>query len=271
MGAGMRSAKRLFVLLFAAAAFAAAAQTLPTANLESRVVDDFDEKPTTRWIARGSKFTTVERDQNGKATRMYPVTANAPGYPIAAFGRSKDKPDRGTFGLRGKFDRRGYNFVEIVPAAEAPKDADASKIIYEDIQGGKKWVHRPIDLSGKIHYLDLWVWGSNLKYYLDVHIEDYRGIDYVVRMGDLNFFGWKNLRIGIPTYISQSANTVPRFRSLRLTKFTLWTRPEERVDEFYIYFDHLKVLTDLYESRYDGDDFEEPATLEKVWGTAWSR
>lgn len=271
MGAGMRTARRLFVLVFAAAALAAAAQSLPTVNLESRVVDDFDENPTSRWIARGSKFTTVERDQSGKATRMYPVTAVVPGYPMAAFGRSKDKEDRNSFGVRGKFNRRGYNFVEIIPAAEAPANVDKSKIIYEDIETGKKWIHRPIELPGTVHFLDLWVWGSNLKYYLEVSFEDHRGTDYAVKMGDLNFFGWRNLRIGIPSYISQSASTVPRFRNLRLTKFTVWTRPEERVDEFYVYFDHLKVLTDLYEARYDGDEMEEPEFMKQVWGTTWSR
>ncbi len=271
MGARMRSARSLFVLLFAAVALAASAQSLPTVNLESRVIDDFDENPTSRWIARGSKFTTIERDQSGKATKKFPLTAVAPGYPVAAFGRSRDKADRNTLGVRGKFDRRGYNFVEIIPAAEAPADVDPARIIYEDVAGGKKWVHRPIELPGTVHYLDMWVWGSNLKYYLDVHFEDYQGIDYVVKMGDLNYFGWKNLRIGVPAYVSQSVNTVPRFRSLRLTKFTLWTRPEERVDEFYIYFDHLKVLTDLFESRYDGDEMEEPETLKQVWGTTWSR
>jgi hypothetical protein len=261
----------LFPLLLAAAAAAAGAQSLPTVNLESRVIDDFDENPTSRWIARGSKFTTIERDDSGKAVKMFPLTATAPGYPVAAFGRSRDKVDRHVLGVRGKFDRRGYNYVEIVPAAEAPADADESRIIYEDVSTGKKWVHRPIDLPGKVAYLDAWIWGSNLKYYLDAHFEDHRGIDYVVKMGDLTFFGWRNLRIGVPAYISQSANTVPRFRTLRFTKFTLWTRPEERVDEFYIYFDHLKVLTDLFESRYDGDEMEEPETLQEVWGTTWSR
>jgi hypothetical protein len=270
MGAGMRFAKSLIVLMFAAVSYAAGAQGLPTVNLESRIIEDFDEKPTTRWIARGSKFTTVERDQGGKATQVYPVLASTPGYPLAAFGRSKDKPDRGTLGLHGKFDRKGYNFIEIIPAAEAPANTEDSKVVYADL-AGKKWVHRPIELPGKIHYMDLWVWGSNLKYYLDVHLEDYKGEDFVIRMGDLNFFGWKNLRIGIPSYISQASGTVPRFRNLRFTKFTLWTRPEERVDDFYFYLDHFKVLTDLFESRYDGDDLEEPETLKQVWGTTWNR
>jgi hypothetical protein len=270
MGAGMRFAKVLIVMMFAAVAWAAGAQGVPAVNLESRIIEDFDENPANRWVARGSKFTAVERDQNGKATKIYPTLANAPAYPLAAFGRSKDKQDRGALGIHGKFERRGYNFVEIIPAAEAPANTEESRIVYTDL-AGKKWVHRPIDLPGQVRYMDLWVWGSNLKFYIDVHLEDHKGTDYVIRMGDLAFFGWRNLRIGIPAYISQNVDTVPRFRNLKLTKFTLWTRPEERVDDFYFYIDHLKVLTDIFESRYDGDDLETPETLQKVWGTTWNK
>jgi hypothetical protein len=197
------------------------------------------------------------------------MLADVPGYPQALFGRSLDKPDRGVLGMWGKFDRKGYNFIELIPAAEAPADADDSAIIYENLEDGKRWVHAPIDLPGRISYIDIWVWGSNHKYYLDLHVEDHRGIDYVLKFGDLNFVGWRNLRIQIPTYISQSVQYLPRFRNMRVTKLTIWTRPQEKVDEFFMYFDHMKVLTDLFESRYDGDDFEQPDFMQDTWGKTW--
>ena len=176
---------------FAVAALSVGAQSgLPTVSLESMVLEDFDDNPASRWIARGSKFTTIERDEAGKPVRMFPVLADVSGYPQALFGRSRDNPDRGVLGLWGKFDRRAYNFIEIVPAREADKDAPDTSIVYQDLQTGKRWVHAPIDLKGTIHYLDLWVWGSNHKYYMEAHLEDYRGIDYVLKLGDLNFFGW---------------------------------------------------------------------------------
>ena len=55
------------------------------------VIEDFDENPTSRWIARGSKFTTVEYDQGGQPERIYPAVADVPGFPQALFGRSLDK------------------------------------------------------------------------------------------------------------------------------------------------------------------------------------
>lgn len=240
-----------------------------TVSYESSIVEDFDETPTDRWIVRGSKFTTVERDENGNATKVYPEIADVPGYPLALFGRSKDKDDRGVLGLHGKFDRRGYNIIEIIPATEAPADATPEQIIYEDLGSGKKWISKPLDLPGRVGYIGLWAWGSNHKYYLELHLRDYRGVDHVVKMGDLNFFGWKNLRIGVPSIVPQAAQYVPRFRNMQITKFALWTRPQEKVDDFYFYLDHLKVLTNLFESRYDGDDLEEPEFMQEVWGKTW--
>jgi hypothetical protein len=240
-----------------------------TVSWESEIIDDFDQTPTDRWVVRGSKFTTVERDENGNPTKIYPEIADVPGYPEALFGRSKDKQDRGVLGIHGKFNRRGYNQVEIIPAMEAPADTPDGEIIHQDLETGKRWVSKPLDLPGRVGIVDLWAWGSNHRYYLEMYVRDYRGVDHVISMGDLNYFGWKNLRVGIPAVIPQAAQYVPRFRNMQITKFVLWTRPEEKVDNFYFYLDHLKVLTNLFESRYDGDELESPEMLEQVWGTTW--
>jgi len=150
-----RCTRFVVVALFLLAAIAVGAQSMSTTNyatvnFESRVIESFDDAPTTRWIARGSKFTTVEYDENGQPTRIFPVLEDVPGYPQALFGRSLDKPDRGVLGMWGKFDRKGYNFIELIPATEAPADADDSQIMYEDLQDGTRWVHAPIDLPGRI-------------------------------------------------------------------------------------------------------------------------
>ena len=35
----------------------------------------------------------------------------------------------------------------------------------------------------------------------------------------------------------------------------------------FIYIDHMKVLTDLYIDRFDGDNLVDPDLLEQVWGS----
>jgi ligand-binding SRPBCC domain-containing protein len=51
-------------------------------------------------------------------------------------------------------------------------------------------------------------------------------------------------------------------------KFRVWTSPEERVDNFYVYFDNVKVLTDNFEAVYDGDDLATIHKTRQLWGAA---
>lgn len=97
-------------------------------------------------------------------------------------------------------------------------------------------------------------------------MKDFTGVVHVLPLGNLNFTGWKNLSTEIPSSIPQSESYIPRLKRLRLEKFMLWTRPTERVSEFWCYFDQIKVLTDLFESRYDGDELGDEKFLQDTWG-----
>jgi hypothetical protein len=39
----------------------------------------------------------------------------------------------------------------------------------------------------------------------------------------------------------------------------------EQVNNFYIYFDQLKVLTDTFETRYDGEELADPKKVQELW------
>lgn len=86
-------------------------------------------------------------------------------------------------------------------------------------------------------------------------------------LGDIQYTGWKNLTARVPSSIPQAEQYIPSLKRLKLVKFMIWTRPTERVAKFYVYIDHLKVLTDLFETRFDGDELEDPDFLESIWGT----
>jgi hypothetical protein len=52
---------------------------------------------------------------------------------------------------------------------------------------------------------------------------------------------------------------------MSFVKFRIWTTPLERVDNFYIYFNHIKILTDTFETLYDGDELGDPDRVQEFW------
>ena len=212
-----------------------------TESLDSRVLESFDpETAATEWLVVGSKFIT----------KGYPIVAYAKTWPHGLHGVNREEADYQVLGVNARFDRQGYNYLEIIPV--------------KDDGSGEK-IPSPIDIPGRVKALDMWVWGSQYNYYMQVQLKDYTGVVWTLDLGDINYTGWRNLRVNIPSYIPQSEHYIPYLKSLKLVKLILWTRPAERVANFYVYFDHIKVLTDLFESRFDGDDLTWPATIEEIW------
>jgi hypothetical protein len=235
-----------------------------TQNLETRILESFDEEPTSRWVASGSKFSFIDIDENGNEIR-YPQTATVNTFPQALFGWDADPEGKNVLGIRCRFTRQGYNYVEIMPVKVADEDAEEKDIVYIG-DDGTEYELDPIPISGRVKMFDVWVWGSNYNYYLDAHFEDSWGVSHVIRMGDLDFGGWKNLSANIPGSISQATSYIPKSKPLRFMKFVIWTRPTEVVSDYYVYLDQMKVLTDVFETRFDGDDLVTPDTMMEVWG-----
>lgn len=225
-----------------------------TVSYESYIIENFDGEPLNNWIVRGSDYTV----------QGYPKLAKVNIWPQALYGKNREGKPYYTLGIRGSFDRRGYNFIEIIPAKEAT-DKDPENTLIKTDENGKKWVHNPITLRGRAKTFDVWVWGANFNYYMEVHLEDYLGIVHVLPLGELLYSGWRNLSVNIPPYIPQYGAHIPRIKPLKFVKFVVWTKPSEVVNDFYVYLDQIKVLTDLFESRYDGDELEEEAFLDEIW------
>lgn len=249
----------MLTILFAAPVFA----DRSTEDAQSKIIERFDAPSSGtdanskyeyaqnhRWDVRGSKFITQ-------------------GYPKPAWVNTRPQalplPEGsavGSLGVQFSFDRMGYNFVEFIPVED------------KDGADGKP-VPMGIPLPGRVKNLDMWWWGSNFNYYVEVQLRDWRGMVHVLRLGDINFKGWKNLKIEIPSYISQDVKYVPNRKGLELVKIVLWTRPEEKVtggvDEagktipIFVYLDHIKILTDMFENPFDGSDLADPEKAGKLW------
>jgi hypothetical protein len=174
-------------------------------------------------------------------------------WPEALYRKQPEGRELKALGVHGRFDRKGYNYVEIIPVT---KDKDG------------KSVPRGIPLPGRVHNMDMWVWGANFDYYMEAHLMDFRGMVHVLNMGSIRYVGWKNLKISIPPYIPQAVQYAPHRKELQLVKFVLWTRPNERVDDFYTYIDQVKIFTDLFETRFDGEVLADPDSIKDLWSKA---
>jgi hypothetical protein len=243
--------RTLLVLLLLLAVGAATFGDEITVNVVSKVLQSFDpdekgKADARQWAVIPSKFGF---DTTGKS---YWQSRLVDAWPVALYGKNKDKVPLQVLGITGKFSRKGYNYVEIIPGTGE----------------GANFKQVPIDIPGRVEALDLWVWGANYAYYLEAHVRDFQGIDHVLPFGQLQYAGWKNLRSKVPGSIPQSWRYLPRLKNLELTKLVLWTQPNEKVDEFYIYLDQLKVTTDLFETSFDGDELADADTLRQIWGTA---
>jgi hypothetical protein len=221
-----------------------------TVNLVPRILQGFDPGEARREVARTWKVVPSKfgYDRQGKSLWESKLVK---AWPEALYGRNKDGEDLAVLGIHGAFLRKGYNYVEIIPGTGT----------------GDNFVPKAIPIPGRAHFLDLWAWGSNYAYSLELHVRDFQGIDHVLPLGSLQYIGWKNLQVRVPGSIPQSWKYLPRRQGLELTKLVLWTQPAEKVDEFYLYLDQIKVTTDMFESSYDGENLAELEELQEIWGT----
>jgi hypothetical protein len=197
-------------------------------DIRSVVLDGFENNEK-NWTVTASRFTAEN----------YPMLKpQVEGAPIA-LERAATEESEYVLSIRSAFTRKGYNSVYIYPEEE-------------------------IVLPGNVKKLDLWVWGANYNYEMEVHVRDFRGIVHKLSLGSLAFIGWRNLSTVIPSYIPQYIRYLPSEAPLTLVRLVIWTQPTERVDDFICYIDHLKILTDMHRNRYDGDLLAEQT--KDIWG-----
>ena len=254
----MRLAVFLFITLSLTVSSVFSDET--TVDFLAITLDPFDGTTSHEWTYGGKTYSYEwewRTDASKFATKIdedsYPKTTFVPSWPMALYGTNRDNKDIQSFGIWGKFDRRGYNWVDVYPALIGTDDENGIPEPFE------------IPIPGRINYLDMWVWGSNLNYYVEAYFRDHQGVVHTLHLGNIAFQGWKNLRVRIPTSIPQSRRVLPRHAGLTFVKFRVWTTPMERVDNFYVYFNQMKVLTDIFESMFDGDELADPDRVQELW------
>lgn len=201
-------------------------------SFQSYTVDSFDgsEEIEWTWMAQGSKF----------ATEAYPKLQTFEGLPQAlrVMYPQNGEEKKGFLGVQAKFNRMGDNWFDIIPT----KDGEP----YE------------IPFKGIVSRLDMWVWGADYLYSLEILVRDANGRVHTLPVGLLNFKGWKNMGVAIPSNIKQTTKYIDT-DGLTLVCFRVRSNPNERVDNFYFFIDELVALTNVFVDSYDGFELMDAA------------
>jgi hypothetical protein len=116
----------------------------------------------------------------------------------------------------------------------------------------------PVPIEGIVKTLSVWVVGRNFNHTLKVLFTDYAGQEQSLTIGTLNFVGWKKLTVAIPPSILQTEYHYTYRSGIRITGLEVDTDPLDSYGTYYVYFDDLRAVTDLFgESKRDTDDMSD--------------
>jgi hypothetical protein len=149
-------------------------------------------------------------------------------------------PDRYVLGTRVDFLRRGHSSVTIFP-------------------------RRPIPIEGITKTISVWVVGRNYNHELKILGQDFFGRPFELNMGKLNFQGWKKLTVAVPPQAMDGVNGIVQRNyhynnqlGIKITGFRVDCDPMDAYGTYYIYFDDLRAVTDLFaENNRDTDDMAD--------------
>ncbi|MBN2617442.1 MAG: flagellar filament protein FlaA [Spirochaetales bacterium] len=117
---------------------------------------------------------------------------------------------------------------------------------------------RPLPIEGITKTVSLWVVGRNTRHTLKLIIKDHFGNYAELTMGDLNFSGWKKMVVAIPPNIVQRDYHYNDKMGIQIMGFKVECDLEETYGRYYLYFDDLRAVSDLFaEQNRDADDVSD--------------
>lgn len=135
-------------------------------------------------------------------------------------------------GVKTFFDDRGFDRVEVFPPHE-------------------------FAIKGKARQFSIWVLGRKFRHTLSLKVRDYRGRTHNLRLGRLDFFGWRKLSVTIPGWLPQSTRYSMLDKNLHFVSLFVTSDVHEAPGQFYFYVDTLRVLVDRSEADYPGSEVKD--------------
>jgi len=148
----------------------------------------------------------------------------------------KEDQDTHVLAVKAEFYRRGINSIYITAV-------------------------RPIPIEGITKTVSVWVAGRNKSHDIFLLVQDLNGHNFELYLGNLAFNGWKKLSVAVPVSedgehgIVQSSAFTGQGPGLRIIGYRIDCNPMQARGKYYVYFDDLRVYTDLYDlENKDQDD-----------------
>jgi hypothetical protein len=129
-------------------------------------------------------------------------------------------------GVKSYFMDRGFDRVEVFPPNE-------------------------YIIRGKAKEIKVWALGRKFRHTLFIKLRDYRGNIYKIKIGRLDFWGWREMSTVVPGWLPQSASYAMLDKNLHFVSFFVESDLYEVPGTFYFYLDNFRVITDL--SEFTGD------------------
>ena len=210
-----------------------AGQTQTGYYLELLTLDDFEEAED--WRARSTCplgiTKTLKMVQRGPIISVDNSQEAMPGQCNVNEKACEDNPNH-IMGVKTFFDDRGFDRVEISPPHE-------------------------FVIKGKARQFSIWVLGRKFRHTLSIKLRDYRGKTHNLRLGRLDFFGWRKLTVTVPGWLPQSTRYSLLDKNLHFVSLFVTHDIHEVPGTFYFYVDSLKVLVDRSEAEYPGSEIKD--------------
>jgi hypothetical protein len=132
-----------------------------------------------------------------------------------------NEEDKYVLGLKVHYQRRGVNSFAVLPV-------------------------KPLPIPGITKTLSVWVAGRNNDHVLSIMLLDFFNNPKELVMGKLNFSGWKKLTVAVPPNIVQRDFHYANVNGIKFAGFRVDCDPKDTYGVYYIYFDDLRVVTDLF-------------------------
>jgi len=232
----------IMVLYVAAVAFAQRAYEVGSPNAERLGIDAaqqyLKEVSIEKFEREGFWKSTMSPDDGFTTSRLF---NGAPaGKVVLPDEEGLNIQDKYVLGTRVDFIHRGYTSFKVYPI-------------------------RPIPIEGITKTVSVWVAGRNYNHELVLLIEDFFGRPFELYIGKLNFQGWKKLTVAIPPQAEDGLNGIVQRNyhynnnlGIKITGLRIDVDPWEAYGNYYVYFDDLRAVTDLFaEDNRDADDLPD--------------